>query len=145
MENKEINKLSIVVTDRLNETKTIETKLDVSKSDKKVFNKALIGKLKEFQDETNNLMTSFVNKEKQALDEKKLSNDYLKNNAIKKIDKVASDDEASGSSDDEESVKAKGDETKDKDDKSHVKRGTEENDKSLIEPIEKKLCVDSDN
>ena len=62
--------------------KTIETFLDIGLNDKKKFNQELVKKLKEFQERANSQMSEFVQKEKQALMEKKISNDHLKNSKM---------------------------------------------------------------
>lgn len=96
-------KLTFVCTDRLNETKRHELDLDVAcdqpPSDKREFNKVLMEKLKQFQHEVNDLVSTFVDKEKQALSDKRLSNDHLK-----KAQKAKSTEEESSSGEEDENA-----------------------------------------
>ena len=59
--------IKFTCTDRLNETKNLEFNLSLPDTNNKIFNEMLIDKLKEFQVESNDLMTEFVNKEKAAI------------------------------------------------------------------------------
>lgn len=121
--------IKFTCTDRLGETKTIEKALEAD-SDIKKYNNALIQSLKQFQPDANSLMTEFVNNEKKALEEKRLSNDHLKQLISKKNDD--DDDEESDNED-------KADET-DSNTQAAVKRPDLE---SPVETArsEKKLCV----
>lgn len=71
-------KITISITDRANEVKNLELIID-SQINKKIFNKELIGKLGEFQKHANDMMTGLVEKEKNMLSEKIISNEHLKN------------------------------------------------------------------
>ena len=67
--------ITFTCTDRLNETKSIEINLSLpEQKSQKIYNEALIDKLKEFQVDSNNLMTEFVDKEKAAIASNLLSN-----------------------------------------------------------------------
>lgn len=109
-------KLTFTCTDRLGETKNLELALDVNdlgdehkkelgNNDKKLYNKILIEKLKEFQVKVNSEMTVFVENEKEAVASKKLSNDHLK-----KDNKKADNEEESSDEDAEEGEDAEKDE-----------------------------------
>lgn len=89
------NMLSIVITDRLNETKSIEMDVTVPAelaADRKAFNRTLLDRLKQFQHAANDLMTEFVEKEKEALKDKRLTNEHLK--SINKSIEVESGDDS---------------------------------------------------
>ena len=130
--------LSLVITDRLNETRKLEVKLESDKNkDKKAYNKELIDRLKKFQHDANDLMTEFVVKEKQALNDKKISNDHLKV-LLNKPSKVEteSEDEESGSGSDKS-------ENENKTDSPRLKRPS--NEEVQQELVEKKNCLEENN
>lgn len=131
-ENECCPKISIVITDRLKETKRIETKLivtDETKHDKKQFNKELLERLKQFQHEANEAMTEFVGKENEALKAKKLSNDHLKKPVNNETDNGSSDEDLANQS--SKTQKS-----------SHLKR-SKENKSNICEPLEKKPCIEN--
>jgi hypothetical protein len=105
--------IKFACTDRLNETKTHEQKVDASEittdenmSNVKRFNQSLINNLKIFQDQVNGLVTEFVHDEKKAVEEKRLSNEHLLAIAAKmKKGESVEDCEEEESSDEEEETK----------------------------------------
>jgi hypothetical protein len=66
-ENKKDLVIKFTCTDRLQETQTLEVNLSVPDTNHKIYNEVLIDKLKEFQFESNRLMSDFVDKEKAAI------------------------------------------------------------------------------
>ena len=100
------DKLSFTCTDRLGETKSldvfvgsgVDTEESESKSEKErvlAHNRILIDKLNEFQVQINTLMTKFVEKEKEAVASKTLSNEHLKKENLKPQDSSDEEDENS--------------------------------------------------
>ena len=110
------NILTFTCTDRLGESKQLEFALNQknsensTKTDKEKIlenNRTLIDSLNEFQININTLMTGFVEKEKQAVLSKRLSNEHLKKENLKS-DENESENDNSGSEEDVEEV-AEGD------------------------------------
>lgn len=66
-ENKKDLMIKFTCTDRLKETQTLEVNLSVPDTNHKIYNEVLIDKLKEFQFDSNRLMSEFVDKEKTAI------------------------------------------------------------------------------
>jgi len=109
------NKLTFTCTDRLGETKNLEFVLNWensennTKTDRKIIlehNRVLINCLNEFQTNINTLMTGFVDKEKQAVSSKLLSNEHLKKENLKSEESDSeNDEESSGTEEDESSFK----------------------------------------
>ena len=84
-----VKKLSFTCTDRLGETQSVELEINAEKyeeNDQKIEEKekilaqgkVIIDKLNDFQNKINTLMTVFVEKEKDAISSKLLSNEHLK-------------------------------------------------------------------
>lgn len=125
-----INKITFTCTDRLNETKNLEKDLNNNENnDKKVSNQNLIDKLNEFQTEVNQLMTDFVNKEKEAIEAKILTKNQtnLKENNDQEEEEESEEEENSQKEND--SVRAS-------------KRDSNENKTAESdEPIDKKKCL----
>ena len=125
-----IKKITFICTDRLNESKNLEKILN-DDDDKKVANQNLIDKLNEFQIEANQLLTEFVNKEKEAIEAKILTKNQTNL-------KEQEDDEEEASEDDQkenDSVER----TASKRDSNENKTTTTVNESD--EPIEKKKCL----
>lgn len=113
-------------TDRLQETKTLEKKLEIDSGlESKEYNKILIEKLKDFQGEVNSLLTEFVEKEKKAISSKELSNDHLKVLAKSKNEETTESSSSETESDHEE----------------HLKRNKDNVQNDSNEPAEKKPCI----
>ena len=127
-----INKITFTCTDRLNETKNLEKDLNNNENnDKKVSNQNLIDKLNEFQTEINQLMTDFVNKEKEAIEAKILTKNQtnLKENNDQEEEEEEEESEEDHSQKENDSVRAS-------------KRDSNENKTAESdEPIDKKKCL----
>lgn len=136
MSESEPRKISISITDRLNETRQVELNINRNLDGKK-FNTELLEKLKQFQQQANSLMTEFVEKEKSMLSEKKLSNDHLKN-LKKPVEKDEDSSDEDSGDDDEEETSLGGEDN----DKPELKRSKEDVSVSC-EPLEKKKCVEN--
>lgn len=120
--------LKFTCIDRLKETKSLEKSLEIDPNlNKKEYNRILIEKLKEFQVETNSLLTEFVEKEKKAVASKQLSNDHLKDLNKSKNDESGEESETESGSESEENLKRNQD--KGRDDQN--------------EPVEKKPCIEN--
>lgn len=121
--------LKFTCTDRLKVTKMLEKEIEVSdKSDSKGYNKILIEKLKEFQVETNSLLTEFVDKEKKAIASKELSNDHLKvYTASKNKETTESSSESESEIENEE----------------NHKKNKNNSQSDSNEPVEKKPCFEN--
>jgi hypothetical protein len=129
-----INKLTFTCTDRLNETKNLEKDLNNNENnDKKVSNQNLIDKLNEFQSEVNQLMTDFVNKEKEAVEAKILTKNQsnLKENTDQEEEEEEEESEEEDSQKENDSV---GERASKRD--SNENKTTESD-----EPIDKKKCL----
>ena len=117
-------------TDRLNERKTLEVKLGYELNSK-LNNELLIDKLKEFQMESNNLMSVFVDREKEAIASKILA--PVQNKKLKKADSDQDSEEDEGDAEDEFVVL---------DEKLLKKKSHIVNNRNLkLEPCEKKICL----
>jgi hypothetical protein len=128
-----INKITFTCTDRLNETKNLEKDLNNNENnDKKVSNQNLIDKLNEFQTEVNQLMTDFVNKEKEAIEAKILTKNQTnlkENNDQEEEEEEESEEEEENSQKENDSVRGS-------------KRDSNENKTAESdEPIDKKKCL----
>ena len=113
------NKLTFTCTDRLGETKNLEFALNLpnteseSKTNKKAnleHNGTIKDSLCEFQIQINTLMTEFVNKEKQAVSSKLLSNEHLKKENLKSGESDSESEESNESDEDESTLKRHNDE-----------------------------------
>ncbi len=123
------NKLTFTCTDRLGETKNLEFGLNLqnteSKTDKKInleHNGIIKDSLCEFQIQINTLMTEFVNKEKQAVSSKLLSNEHLKKENLKSGESDSESEESNESDEDESTLKRHSDEKEKNEDVSTVKK-----------------------
>ena len=98
--------LTFTCTDRLGETKSLEaivgSGVDTDESESRpekehvlAHNRILIDKLNEFQVQINTLMTKFVEKEKEAVASKALSNEHLKKENLKLQNSSDEEDESS--------------------------------------------------
>jgi len=130
------NKLTFTCTDRLGETKNLEFALNLqnteseSETDKKIdleHNGTIKDSLCEFQIQINTLMTEFVNKEKQAVSSKLLSNEHLKKENLKSEESDSESEESNESGEDESTLK--------------MKRHSDEKEKNEDVSTEKKSCV----
>jgi hypothetical protein len=125
------NKLTFTCTDRLGETKNLEFALNLqnteseSKNDKKInleHNGTIKDSLCEFQIQINTLMTEFVNKEKQAVSSKLLSNEHLKKENLKSGENDSESEESNESDEDESTLKRHSDEKEKNEDVSNEKK-----------------------
>ena len=117
-------------TDRLNENKSLEMKLGYELNSK-LNNELLIDKLKEFQAESNSLMSILVENEKEAIAAKLLA--PVQN---KKLDQPDSDQDSDEVEEDDAEV------VDEKEERLLKKKSHIVNNKNLkLEPCEKKLCL----
>jgi hypothetical protein len=124
-------KLTFTCTDRLGEAKSLEFALNLQntenegKTDKKInleHNGIIKDSLCEFQIQINTLMTEFVNKEKQAVSSKLLSNEHLKKENLKSAESGSESEESNESDEDESSLKRHSDEKEKNEDVSTEKK-----------------------
>jgi hypothetical protein len=124
-------KLTFTCTDRLGEAKSLEFALNLQntenegKPDKKInleHNGIIKDSLCEFQIQINTLMTEFVNKEKQAVSSKLLSNEHLKKENLKSTESGSESEESNESDEDESSLKRHSDEKEKNEDVSTEKK-----------------------
>jgi hypothetical protein len=135
--------LKFTCTDRLNETRSLEHKVDacevavVNNGEQlieiKRYNRTLIDNLRLFQVEVNNLTSEFVNNEKKAVEDKVLSNEHLKT-LNKKVKSGEVAEESSSEEEEEEEEETTADE-----EPACLKRA--EPPEATDEQVEKRLCV----